>query len=286
MEVTVTRRSGAAIVLPRWSWSTTPNRPRFLKAVPLDNECRSPAWAIVSPGRGSHGLPAHATEELRHGRQDTQAPAQAEEAEEAQGLTDAHSARRAGPVGTLADPVRDPQGREPGRFGFALAAPFAIAALAYALWWISDRLLYIGPLDRAAFGWVVVIPVWLSTPIVAGFAWRGLTPRGSAFSAVVLGAGVGIVAAVLVWQAVAYPNCEFGANRAPGDWVLPSLFVGAMIGAGLSLSGLLATEFLRAGRPRQAAAVGAGTELALVFVTIFLAATMLVTGGGCQRPPT
>jgi hypothetical protein len=66
-------------------------------------------------------------------------------------------------------------GRNPARFLVAAAAPLAIVALAYALWWISDRLLDIGPLDRAAFGWAVVIPIWLAAPIVAGFIWSRLS---------------------------------------------------------------------------------------------------------------
>ena len=30
--------------------------------------------------------------------------------------------------------------------------PLVVAGIAYLLWWISDRILYVGPLDRAAFG--------------------------------------------------------------------------------------------------------------------------------------
>ncbi|MBA2373099.1 MAG: hypothetical protein H0V74_02700, partial [Chloroflexi bacterium] len=44
------------------------------------------------------------------------------------------------------------------RVAWGTAVPLALVALAYALWWLSDRLGYIGPLDRAAFGWAVVIP--------------------------------------------------------------------------------------------------------------------------------
>ena len=42
------------------------------------------------------------------------------------------------------------------RLAIAMLTPLVGVALAYGLWWISDRLLYIGPLDRATFGWLVV----------------------------------------------------------------------------------------------------------------------------------
>lgn len=126
--------------------------------------------------------------------------------------------------------------------------PLAVVALAYAVWVISDRLGYIGPFDRALLGWAVVIPLWVGAPVAAGFAWRGLTRGGSRLAALVLGAAVSGTAAVLFWQAAAYPNCEFGAVRAPNDWVLPSLFLGVVIGGGLAVSGLLASSVQQRGR--------------------------------------
>jgi hypothetical protein len=183
-----------------------------------------------------------------------------------------------------ADPVRRPTGGQAVRIGLGVAVPLAIVVLAYGLWWAGDHLLYIGPLDRAAFGWAVVIPVWISTPIVAGFAWRRLTRRGSMVAAVVVGAVVSGVAAVLFWQAVAYPPCAFGATHEPIEWVLPSLFVGVVIGGGLVVSGLLAARLVRRGHPWLAAVLGAGAELGLVFAAI-LAAGVVLAGPGCQRPP-
>ena len=75
-------------------------------------------------------------------------------------------------------------------------APLATVALAYGLWFVSDRLLYIAPLDRAAFGWAVVVPVWALAPVAAAFAWRRLTPRGITMAAAALGLIVGGLAAV------------------------------------------------------------------------------------------
>ena len=189
-----------------------------------------------------------------------------------------------GMVSVTVEPVGDPAGEPAVRFALGVAAPIAVASLAYALWWISDRLLYVGPIDRAAFGWAVVIPLWVSTPIAAGFVWNRLTRRGSALAAVVVGAVVSGAAAALFWRAVAHPSCEFGATRAPIDWVLPSLLVGVVIGGGLAVSGLLAATLVRRGRPWRAAVLGAGTEVVLVFAAIVSAGVVLI-GPGCQRPP-
>jgi hypothetical protein len=182
------------------------------------------------------------------------------------------------------DPTDSRRRDQPGRFALGVAIPLALVALPYALWWISDRLLYVGPLDRATFGWAVVIPVWLAAPVAAGFAWRSLSSRTRGAAALVVGAVVAIVAAVLFWQSVAYPNCEYGATHTPAEWILPSLVLGSMIGGGLVVSALVTSAVGRQGRPWFAVVVGAGVELVLVFAAIVTAGIMLA-GPGCQRPP-
>lgn len=181
----------------------------------------------------------------------------------------------------------EPIARRPGeprhRFVLAVGAPLALVALSYGLWSVSDRLVQIGPLDRAAFGWIVVMPVFVATPIVAGFAWSGLLPRTAALAAGVVAATITAVAAVLFWQAVAYPDCEFGAIRSPLDWAVPSLLLGGVIGGGLAVSGLVATTFARQGRPWRAAVAGVGVEVVGVAAAILVGAGMLI-GTGCQRP--
>jgi hypothetical protein len=170
------------------------------------------------------------------------------------------------------------------RVAWGTAVPLGLVALAYVLWWLSDRLLYVGPFDRAAFGWAVVIPVWLAAPVAAGFAWRGLRSSTRNIMALVVGALVAGVAAVLFWQSVAYPNCEYGATHTPAEWILPSLVLGAVIGGGLAISALVTSATVRQGRPWLAVVVGAGTEVVMVFAAILVAGMMLL-GPGCQRPP-
>jgi len=171
----------------------------------------------------------------------------------------------------------------PVRFALGAAVPLAVVGLAFGLWWIGDRLGPIGPFDRAAIGWAVVIPVWLGAPVAAGLAWRGLTRRATMLAAVVLGTAVGTAAAVLFWQAVANPDCEFGTIRTPIDWAIPSILVGAVVGSGLAASGLVASRLARHSAWR-AAVIGAAVEMLTVFAAIIVAGALLM-GGGCQRPP-
>jgi hypothetical protein len=182
------------------------------------------------------------------------------------------------------DPIGSASRRHPVRLMVGVVVPLTVVALAYALWWVSDRLLYIGPFDRAAFGWLVVIPVWLAAPVAAAFAWRRLTSRDSIVAAIVVGTMITGLAAVLFWQSVAYPDCAYGATHAPADWVVPSLILGGVIGGGLAVSGLLALRFAREGRRLSTVILGAGTEVLMVFAAILVAGAILL-GPGCQRPP-
>jgi hypothetical protein len=186
---------------------------------------------------------------------------------------------------TNVGPVQRPAGGQAVRFWLGVVVPLSVVVVAYGLWWISDRLLYIGPLDRATFGWVVVVPVWASAPIAAAFAWRGLSEGRTAGAALVVGCATAAAAALLFWLAGAHPDCQFGATRLASDWILPSLIVGAVIGAGPPVSGLMAVALLRNGHPWRAALLGFAAELALVFVAIIVAGTVLMGSiSNCNRP--
>jgi len=182
------------------------------------------------------------------------------------------------------DSGRSPSLARLGRVAAAAMLPLAGAGLAYLLSWVSDRLLYIGPFDRAAFGWFVVVPVWALTPLAAAVAWRAIDARDAAWAAAVAGLVISAVATSLFWLAVAFPACDFGAMRTPAESILPSLIVGVVVGAGLAATCLATTAVLRGGRLWSALLVGAGSAVGLVFLAA-LVATPLILSGGCLRPP-
>ena len=186
-------------------------------------------------------------------------------------------------TGTV-DPIGRPAGWLSLGFVAGVVAPLAVAAAAYVLWWVSDQLLYIGPFDRAAFGWAVVIPVWLAAPVAAAFAWRRFISSETTIATGVVAATIGVAAAILFWQSVSSPNCDFGAIRTPSEFVLPSVILGAVIGGGLGVSALLALRAVQSGRRWQGVVIGASAEAVMVLVAIIVAGVMLI-GPGCQRPP-
>jgi hypothetical protein len=187
-------------------------------------------------------------------------------------------------VTAVSDGPIEPASVRFGRLAIGVIAPIAVAGAAYALWWISDRLVVIGPLDRASFGWVVVIPVWLSTPIVAGLAWRALERPEVAIAAATVGGIVGAIAAALFWRSVSAIDCAYGATHAATDWVVPSLLIGSAVGGGVALGGLLATSEFRRGRRGRAAILAPAASLALLFLAAVIAVGVSL-GPGCQRPP-
>jgi len=166
----------------------------------------------------------------------------------------------------------------------AMLVPIAVVTLAYGLWSISDRLLYSGPLDRAQFGWLVVVSIWALAPVGAAYAWRTLDRRESWIAALGIGLLLGVASAGPFWMATAFPSCEFGGVRSPAGWVLPSVVVGLMIGAGFGATCLGAAAVARRANWWVTLLTGVGSALALVFVTTSIAAPLLM-GGGCQRPP-
>lgn len=156
------------------------------------------------------------------------------------------------------------------RFFVAIALPLAILALAYGLWWVSDQALYIGPLDRAAFGWVVVVPLWLSAPVIAGFLWNSVTRRRATLAALIVGSIISAAAAFAYWQSIGTPfDCGFGTVTPAIAFLPQTLIVGVLVGGGLALDGLLVARLAQLGVRWWAVIVGAGTEVFLLGFAFF-----------------
>ena len=71
---------------------------------------------------------------------------------------------------------RTPTHIQPSRLALAVMVPLVLLAVAYVAGAISNALITIGPLDRAAFGWLVVAPLWCLTPGITGLYWARLSP--------------------------------------------------------------------------------------------------------------
>ena len=169
------------------------------------------------------------------------------------------------------------------RAALGIGIPLSWIAIGYALWWISDRLLVIGPLDRAAFGWAVVVPIWLAAPEVAGIAWRALDRRVLVGTTIVVTLVVAGIAAWLWWSVTAYPDCQYGTTQTPAGWLISSVALGIGVGAGLAAGGLSSRQLIRMRHPLWALPAGAVMQLVVLLLGSSLAATALM--GGCRRMP-
>ncbi|HEY4227565.1 MAG TPA: hypothetical protein VGM49_04440 [Candidatus Limnocylindrales bacterium] len=174
-----------------------------------------------------------------------------------------------------------PASRSPNLL-LAVAIPLTVAGIAYALAVISDRLVTIGPLDRATFGWSVVVPTWAVAPLAAGFAWRHLTSRARAAAAFACALVIGGIAAALVWLGTVSADCATGPARAAIEWLVPAAALGVVIGGGFAVSSLGAGSSVRAGHPWRAALYGAVGQLVVVALGAALLSEMFF--GICQRP--
>jgi hypothetical protein len=146
----------------------------------------------------------------------------------------------------------------------AIAIPLALLALAYALWAISDRLLQIRPLDRAAFGWIVVVPISSLAPGVAGLAWAPMPASRQRIAAILVGGVVALVSGILLAYAIDYMNCAPVTSWT--DDLPASLAVGLAFAAGPVLGGLVAASIARGvtGMWRIPAALAAGAIIGVV----------------------
>lgn len=174
----------------------------------------------------------------------------------------------------------------PGTASFiaAVLGPAAVAAAAYALYAVSDRLVSIGPLDRAAFGWLVVVPVWVAMPVMAAFLWGRLQRERSAIAALVVGFSIAAITAGLLTAASPATACQYGSTLTGTEWLVRSLAVGAVLGGAAAAGGLLGSFHVRGGRAGRAVLVAGGSGL-VSLLTAVAVATVMFLGAGCQRPP-
>jgi hypothetical protein len=167
-----------------------------------------------------------------------------------------------------------------------IVGPLGIVALAFALWWASDRLLYVGPLDRSAFGWLVVMPVWWLSPAASALLWRDLPSRWATVAAAAIAAMLAAFTSVLAWTTIAREmgGCQFGPQTPAGALVLPIALVGLALGMGWAVSALTASSIVRGGRVASGLGAGIGVLVAVTFTMIIVVSLLMVMFLGCNRP--
>lgn len=146
------------------------------------------------------------------------------------------------------------------------AGPLLLVA-SLAAWAISDRLVVIGPFDRAQIGWAVVVPLFVLAPGVLSLAWQSAsTARTGRGVLVALSAAIGVLAV----GALALTSVQIGCRTvaSPIDVIPSALPVGVVAALAFAVSVLIGAQFGKHGRMRAAVLVGGGTAFVGLWATV------------------
>lgn len=165
-----------------------------------------------------------------------------------------------------------------------VALPLAIVGAAYGLIRLETQLVYIGPWDRAVWGWLTIPLVFLA-PALAGLWWARLDHRHEWLARLAVFVVIAGVCTTLLTSAVH----QIGCNSATWQEVLPRMaIVGAVFAGGLVLATALAASSVRAFATWQARGLALVGCSAIGGVTFFAAlvvwATVTVVGVSCGGP--
>jgi hypothetical protein len=148
---------------------------------------------------------------------------------------------------------------EPGRTSRSLAAlgvaPLLLL-LALAIWFVSDRLVVIGPFDRATIGWAVVLPLLVVAPGTAALAGSSSTSQGLARLVVAVTSIVtGMIVVFGLASAITFVDCRPATG--PLEVVPRTLPTAFVFGSGFAISVAAAWGPALHGRRLVAVIVGA-----------------------------
>jgi hypothetical protein len=145
------------------------------------------------------------------------------------------------------------------RRGHSLAvlgvAPLLLA-LGLAVWFVSDRLVIIGPFDRAQIGWAVVVPLLAMAPGVAALAGpRAASPELARLVVAGMSIGTGVLVVIGLAATITVLDCR--PVSSPLEVVPRTLPTAFVMGIGFAISAAAAWGPALRGRTLVALLVGA-----------------------------
>jgi hypothetical protein len=160
--------------------------------------------------------------------------------------------------------------RRPGRIDWRLAIGPALVVVGLTLLKVSDELVFIGPFDRAQFGWAVPIPLLMLAPAAIGLAARTSGVEAARAAATVTGL-------ILSMKQV-------GCDQYPDTLTIlfASVPVPLVLGLGWAAAGRFAIRF--ADRPILAVVAGVGGAI-LAGIAMILAWAAFFPGLSCAYVP-
>lgn len=160
-----------------------------------------------------------------------------------------------------------------------LAGPFLLV-LGLLLLKVSDILLMIGPLDRAAFGWSVPIPMIVLAPGAVGAAAHWSGPAPARRTATITGALLGIAVGVAWFASTTQVGCNQHPDTAAA--LAASLPVPLVLGLGWAGAGRFSIRFAE----RPIVAIVAGVAAAIVAALLaLLTVAAIFPGLSCAYVP-
>ncbi len=178
-------------------------------------------------------------------------------------------------------PVIIPAADERRSILLAAFVPIAVLAAAALIWFLGDAF---APraLDRGQFALAVVMPIWFAAPVIGGASWRRLPERVIARAALVVAVVVAVVSTAEIWRYVALPtNCEYGPLPGAERFIIPSILVGATLGALIAWAAVAAQRRLRPEASIMGVAISVGASV-LANVLAIVAGVLLLGSAHCN----
>jgi hypothetical protein len=156
-----------------------------------------------------------------------------------------------------------------GASSLALLAGPILFAIGVVLGFVSNAMIWIGPIDRATFGWAVVVPVCLVAPVLSGLVARRVGERAALLASLLAAAAI----AVFFSWSLAANVTQLGCDPNPDRLLVVGHAAPVGLAVGLAFAAAAwATLRLRERRP-LAVAVGLGTAIVggIVSLLVFAA---------------
>jgi len=168
-----------------------------------------------------------------------------------------------------------------GDLGRLLLGPLVYAG-GIAVWWLSDRLLVIGPFDRAQIGWLLVVPMLALGPGLAGLAeavphLAQLSRRLALATAVITGVSVA------AWIATNTTQVGCRPVTSPLDVLWQSIVTGVLASLAF-FGGYVVAAAQASDHPLAAVVGGAVTWLVIGAADVLLLLVVLFPALSCAPP--
>ncbi len=163
-----------------------------------------------------------------------------------------------------------------------LVGPILLLA-SFLAWWISDRLLYIGPFDRAQIGWAVVVPLAALSPGAAALAERHASiARMSRRIAAIVAVGLGTALIFGLAATVTQVGCQPVTNPLQ---VVPNTIPSAVLaGASYWVGYSVPARRVRQGHRFMALLIGAVIWLAIAAAAVMVLLVVSFPPLSCAGP--